>query len=215
MAAPTYQAKGTFGESQTDSVLFTYMTTAANDLLFLLVADIGDNQTYNVDSTWTEIESRQNIGPQGLTAYLYYKIATGSESGSEYVTRTSGGTRFAAQVYSYRGNSYLTLEDSSNNAGYSSTITWSTLSVAGTERTKAAFVVNSLGPNPGGMGGYTNIVNDVLVDGTYMELSTRENSSSGSGGTGTNGSTDGWISFHAVMYNATPPATSPRTYIVN
>jgi len=215
MAAPTYQAKGTFGESQTDDVIFTYMTTAANDLLFLVVADVGDSQTYTVDSSWTEIESRQNIGTAGLTAHLYYKIATGSESGGEYVTRTTGGTRFAAQVYSYRGDSYLTLEDSTSNSGSSSTITWGTLTVAGTQRTKAAFVINAFGPDPNVMSGYTNATNDVLVDGTYMELSTRENSSSGAGGTSTNGSTDGWISFHAVMYNATPPATSPRTYIVN
>lgn len=217
MAAPTYQAKGTVGETTTDTVSFTYMATAANDLLFLIVVDVGDSQTYTVDSSWTEINSRLVIGTSGVTAYLYWKIATGSESGTENVTRYpgGGGTVFAAQVYSYRGTSYLTLESSTDRSGFSSTITWGAVTVSGSERTLSAIVINSLGPNPNSATGYTNINNDVLSDGTYLEISTKANVSAGTSVTATNGSTDGWISFHASVYNNSPSVSTARTYIVN
>jgi hypothetical protein len=217
MAAPTYQAKGTIGETTTDSVSFTYMATAANDLLFLVVVDIGDSQTYTVDSSWTEINNRLVIGYSGVTSYLYYKIATGSESGSENISRYpgGGGTLMAAQVYSYRGTSYLTLESSNDSAGFGNTIIWGGLSISGSERTLSNIVINSLGPNPFTASGYTNINNDVLSDGTYFEISTKENVSSAGSVTATNGSSDGWIAFSASLYNNTPAATAARTYIVN
>jgi len=217
MAAPAYQAKGTVGETTTDSVSFTYMSTLANDVLFLVLVDVGGSDTYTVDSSWTELASRLIIGPSGVTAYLYSKVATGSETGTENISRYPGGsgTVLAAQVYSYRGTSYLTLEDSIDRSGFGGTITWDALSVGGTERTLGAFVVNALGPNPFSASGYTNIVNDVLSDGTYMELSTKANVSSSSNVTATNGSTDGWISFHVSLYNNSPSASGTRSFIVN
>jgi hypothetical protein len=217
MAAPAYQDKGTFGETTSDTVSFTYMTTAANDLLILVIADIGDGQTYTVDSSWTELANRQLIGSAGLTSYCYYKIADGSESGSENVTRYPGGgaTVFAAQVYSYRGTSYLTYESIADRSGFTSTINWGAVTVGGSERTLAAIVVNALGPNPASNAGYSNINNDVLSDGTYMEISTKANVSAGTAVTATNGSTNGYVTFHIAMYNNTPAATAARTYIVN
>lgn len=218
MAAPTYQAKGTLGETTTDTVSFTYMTTTANDLIFLVVVDVGDFQTYTVDSSWTQIENTWIIGPSGVSAILYYKIATGSESGSENVTRYpgGGGTTFAAQVYSYRGNSYLTLESSVVRSGFAKTITWSATTVNGSERTLAAIVINAISSlNPNSPIGYTNINNDALTDGSYIEISTKENVSSGASVTASAGSLDGWITFHAAIYNNSPSVAPARTYIVN
>lgn len=215
MAAPTYQAVGAFGETTTATVSFTYPALAANDLLFLLVYDNGYGGTLTIDASWTIIKLLRNYG--GVR--LFRKVATGSETGTENITRGgtyTPGTTFAAQCFSFRGDAFITVENFATQTGISDTITWPTVSVGGTERTMAAFVVNRYGGNPGLPTGYTFQSDDQLVgDSTYFELSTKTNVSVGSSTTATGGSIDGWSAIHVAIYNNTPPITSPRTFIVN
>lgn len=214
MAAPVYQAKGTLGDTGLNIVSFTYPVLAANDLLYLLVY----NQSYTTitcDGTWTLQNSLRTSNGFGMIN-LYAKVSTGSESGSENVTRPTGsGGTFAAQVYSFRGDAFITIESGRQAKGASDTITWGAVSVGGTERVLGAFVVNINGPNPGTPTGYTNKASDSLTDGTYFELHTKDNVSSDGLVTATGGSLDEWGTFHHSIFNNTPTITTPRTFIVN
>lgn len=215
MPAPTYQAVGAFGETTTNTVSFTYPTLAANDLLFLLVYDNGYGGTLTINASWTLVSTDRTYG----AIFLYRKIATGSETGTENITRGTPsplGANFAAQCFSFRGDSFITIENFTKNRGASDTITWSSVSVGGIERTMAAFIVNRRGGNPGLPTGYTLQSDDALSDNTYFELSTKTNVSTGPSVTSTGGSISyGWTTFHVAIYNNTPALTTPFTYIVN
>ena len=216
MAAPVYQAKGTLGESLLLSVNLTYPTLAANDLLYLLVFNKATSSTITVSSGWTLQNSIRTSNGYGLIN-LYVKVATGSESGTEAVTRSNagGGLTFAAQVYSFRGDAFISIESKLTQKGASDNITWPAITVSGTERVLGAFVVNINGLNPGTPATYTNRASDVLTDGTYFELNTKDNVSSDGSVTATGGSLDEWGTFHHSIFNNTPPITTPRTFIVN
>lgn len=215
MAAPAFQAVGAFGETTTNTVSFTYPTLAASDLLFLVVYDNGYGGSLTINSSWTVLALARTYG----AVFLYYKIATGSETGTENITRptpTIAGNTFAAQCFSYRGDAFITVENHKRRNGASDTITWDSVTVGGTERTLAAFIVNRYGSDPGTPTGYTLSSDDQLTtDDTYFELSTKANVSTGSSATATSGSLDGWTSFHVSIYNNTPPILSPRTFIIN
>lgn len=214
MAAPVYQAKGTLGETSTNTVSFTYPALAANDLLYLMVYNQGYT-TITPNASWTLQNTIRTSNGFGLIN-LYAKVATGSESGSENVTRAVGVVdTFAAQVYSFRGDAFITIESKLPQKGASDTITWPAITVSGTERVLGAFVVNINGPNPGTPSGYTNKASDSLLDGTYFELHTKDNVSSDGSVTATGGSLDEWGTFHHSIFNNTPPITTPRTFIVN
>lgn len=217
MAAPGYQAKGTLGEDTDLNFSFTYPTLAASDLLYLLIYNGSNGSTITVGGSWTLQNLIKTSNSYGFI-YLYSKLATGSESGTEVVSRTVGsnpGATFAGQVYSFRGDAFITIESKVTNKGASDTITWNAVTVSGTERTLAAFVVNINGGNPGVPTGYTNRASDTLADGTYFELHSKDNVSSDGSVTTTGGSLDEWGSFHHSIYNATPAITGPRTFIVN
>jgi hypothetical protein len=214
MAAPVYQAKGTLGETSTNTVSFTYPALAANDLLYLMVYNQGYT-TITPNASWTLQNTIRTSNGFGLIN-LYAKVATGSESGSENVTRAVGSVdTFAAQVYSFRGDAFITIESKVSAKGASDTITWNAISVSGTERVLGAFVVNINGPNPGTPATYTNRASDVLTDGTYFELHTKDNVSSDGSVTATGGSLDEWGTFHHSIFNNTPAITTPSTFIVN
>lgn len=215
MAAPTYQAVGAFGETTTNTVSFTYPTLAANDLLFLLVYDNGYGGGLTINASWTNMGFLRTYG----AVRLFRKIATGSETGTENITRgtpSTPGATFAAQCFSFRGDAFISVENSAATKDVSDTITWGAVSVGGTERTMAAFIVNRYGGNPGLPTGYTLQSDDQLTtDSTYFELSTKTNVSTGPAVTATGGSIDGWSAFHVSIYNNTPPVTTPYTFIVN
>lgn len=218
MAAPTFKAKGTIGETTGNSVSFTYPTVAANDLLFLVILE-SELKAITVNSSWTQ-RQKQYIpsGSPNYVAYLYSKIATGSESGTEAVTRTSvtGDNTFAAQVYSYDGDNYITVESSAKNSNTTDTVTYSAVTVGGTERTLAAFVVNVFGAGVTTPSGYTESATDTLTDDTVFECNTKATVSSDGAVTGTGGSASGWATFHVAIYNNTPVAGSgTRTFIIN
>lgn len=215
MAAPAYIAKGTAGTGTGSSVNFNYMASInANDGLYLFVASVGLG-TITVDASWSLLGTISFPTPTPDTVCkLYHKLASGSEdSGSEAVSRSghSGSSLLMAQVYQYRGNAYLTVEDCDFTSGTSSTITWNATTVAGTERTLAAFVFN--GGNPGVPSGYTGSASDNSGS-SYMELNSKENVSSDGSVTDGGGAT-GWATFHLSMYNNTPPVISARSFIVN
>lgn len=216
MAAPAYQAKGTLSEGTGTTISFSYPTLAASDLLYLLVY----NQTFStitVGSGWALQNSIRLTNNDLGTINLYSKIASGSESGSENVTRASGSNTFAAQCYSFRGTSFISIESKSNQLarGSSDTITWQSITVGGTERVLAAFIVNVYGGDPNVPTGYTNRASESLADGTYFELHTKDNTSSDGSVTATGGSLDEWGTIHHSIYNNTPAITASRTFIVN
>lgn len=221
MAAPTYKDKGTAGASQSTSFTFTYPTVAANDLLFLLILEC-DLKAITVNGSWTQ-RAKKFIptGTPTMALYLYSKLATGSESGSESVTRNSGGTNFfGGQIYSYDGDNYVTIENISSNAGTSDTVTWSAITVGGTERTLAAFSSNynttTAITTPSG---YTNNAEETVSSLDYdvvLECNTKANVSTDGAVTGTGGSADGWGAIHVGIYNNTPTGTGgSRSFIVN
>jgi hypothetical protein len=116
-----------------------------------------------------------------------------------------------AQVYQYRGDAYITVEDADFTSGTGATITWQSVGVAGNERTLAAFVFN--GGNPGVPSGYSSSASDSSGS-SYMELNSKENVSSDGSVTDGSGAT-GWATFHVSMYNNTPAVISARSFIVN
>lgn len=217
MAAPGYQAKGTLGEDTDLNFSFTYPTLAASDLLYLLIWNGGNVSRITVNGSWTLQSLIKTSNNYGLI-YLYSKLANGSESGTEVVSRTTPsntGSTFAGQIYSFRGNAFITVESKVTNKGASDTITWNAVTVGATERTLAAFIVNINGGDPGVPSGYTNRASDTLADGTYFELHSKDNVSSDGLVTATGGSLDEWGTIHHSIYNATPAITGPRTFIVN
>jgi hypothetical protein len=222
MAAPTYKAKGTAGQTQSGtSFSFTYPTVAANDLLFLMILEC-DLKNITVNPAWTQrVKKFIPSGSPTMALYIYSKLATGSESGSESVTRTSGGsTFFGGQIYSYDGDNYITIENISSNAGTSDTVTWSAVTLGGTERTLAAFSTNfNTTTSLTTPTGYTNNADETLSTLDYdvvFELNTKANVSSDGAVTATGGSLDGWGTAHIAIYNNTPTGTGgSRSFIVN
>jgi len=219
MAAPAYQAKGTKATGTGSSISPTYPAVAANDLLFLFVASFG-NGTITPDASWTQLSNGVILSPAIANVRLYFKLATGSETGTEAVTRSGespSGQLFMAQIYSYRGTVYISIEDAEQPTlgGNATTITWNALNVLGTERTLAAFVINYNGLDPGTPTSYTNSATDNDGAGTYMDLNTYANQSSAPAVTGANGSTAGWTTIHVSIYHNTPAVVLTRSYIVN
>lgn len=217
MAAPTFKAKGTLGYGSGTSVSFTYPTTAANDLLFLVVYET-DLKAITVGSSWT-LRQKQFVpsGSPTSAVYLYSKLATGSESGSEAVTRNAGGyNTWAVQIYSYDGDDYVGIESSTKNAGTSDTVTYTAVTVGGTERTLSAICVNSTDADITTPSGYTESANDSLADAFWFECNTKTNVSSDGAVTGTGGNVAGWAAFHISIYNNTPVVIGgSRSFIVN
>lgn len=218
MAAPSFISKGTLGSGTGSSVSFTFPSgIASNDLLFLVVFDYGLG-TFTVNSSWTAISSMvYPTGVPNLQIKLYWKSASGTESGSQSVTRSgySAGI-FMAQVYQYRGNAYLTRESYSQNQSNSSTINYNSTTVSGTERTLCAILLNYNSSSASTPSGYTASATDNYSS-TYLHLFTKANVSAGTATTSTGGSSSGYFTFHVSIYNSVPVVTTypPRSYIVN
>ncbi len=219
MAAPAYIAAGTKAQATGGTVAPTYMGgISANDLLFALVVSVG-NGIITPPSGWTEQNTGTIINPPSAAFKLYIKLANGTERGTVTFTRTgySGSSTFMAQLYQYRGTAFITVESSAypTFGGNASTITWNAVTVGGSERTLAAFVINYNGSNPGSPSGYTMNQSDNDGIGTYFELNSKENVSSDGSVTATNGSTNGWTAVHVSIYNMPAPAALKRSFIVN
>lgn len=217
MSAPVFIAKGTKGQGTGVSINITYPAgIQSSDFLFLYAVSIG-NGLIEVHASWELVVSGVfPPGPPTGVWRLFKKLATGAEAGAEAVTRSgyTGSDLFMAQVYQMRSpfgipaleaTAYLT------TGSVDSTITWSAVSVSGTERTLMALVINYDGGDPGSPTGYVNAATDNDGVTTYMELNVKENVSSDGSVTATGGSASGWTALHVSIY--TMP--SARSFIVN
>jgi hypothetical protein len=223
MSWPTYISKGTKADgTAVSSVAPTYPgSIAAGDLLlvFGVIEDsTGDIQTPTGYSN--PAENSQTGIATNVSAYLFYKIASGSESGTLTVNggSLSGGTAdyMFAQIYRISGTN-ITIADTDSTKGTSGTITWDAVNIANASSTLLAMVVNwnDSGSNPDTPSGYTLNASDTssAVSGMYVELNSKENTASGSSVTASNGSPNGWATFHMSIYNNI--TISGRSFIVN
>lgn len=217
MAAPTYKAKGTLASSSTNSISVGYPTTATNDLMLLFLYNSGGGKLFT-PSGWTQLDTQ--LTTDGIyNVRCYYKLATGSETGSLTCTRnpiTVG--MFAGQIYSYDGTNYVSILGYSKTTGATNSVQWNSVTISGTERTLAAFIMNK-NDAAGVPTGYTNSASDSFTEDAEtieFEINTKENVTSAPTATATSGaSTNNWITFHIVIYNNDPVVTSPRSFIVN
>lgn len=219
MAAPTFQAKGTAASGTGSSISPSYMgSISANDIIIMKVFSYGIG-TITPHASWTPLNFVYlpfSPSPPTMVARWYGKIATGSESGSESVSRSghSGAGLFFAQMYQFRGTANLTIEDHDSTGGLGSTITFNATTVNSTERTLAAFVINYNGSDPGVPTGYSSSATD-SVSGSYFELNTKSNVSSDGSVTISGGSSNGWMTLHMSLYNNDPSSIVSRSFIVN
>lgn len=218
MAAPTYKSKGTLAYNTTNSISVGYPTTATNDLMLLFLYDSGSSKVFT-PSGWTQLGLSKSTTDGIYSIRCYYKLATGSESGSLTCTRNALTTgTFAGQIYSYDGTNYVAILGHSTATGTTNTASWSSVTITGTERTLAAFIMNK-NDAAGVPTGYTNSASDSFTEDAEtieFEINTKENVTSAPTATATSGaSTNNWITFHIVIYNNDPVVTSPRSFIVN
>jgi hypothetical protein len=220
MAAPAYIAAGTKGSGTGSSINVTYPTVSANDFLIIWAMSIGGG-TIATPTGFTKIMNGilrtppfTNVG----VGYAFYKIASGSESGTIAVSRSghSGSNTFIGQMYQYRGTQYIGYESENHSpyGGNGDTITWDAVTVNGTERTLCALIANYDAGNPGSPSGYTNNQSD-NTGGEYLECNTKANVSSDGSVTATGGSSQGWLTTHITIYNGAAPSSVGRSFIVN
>ncbi len=203
--APAYHSKGSAGATTGSSFNVSYPSVVVEDnLLFLHVISYGLG-TITVDASWDSLGSiAYPSGTPVVVSRLYKKKALGTETGTESVSRSghAGTDVFMGQIYQYSGDANITIEDSDNSIGDSSTITLPSTTVAGGKRTLAAFVANiNSTPGPATPSGYVESATDNNGSNTYLELNTKEDTNSGSSTTAGNGSANGWLVWHVSIYN--------------
>lgn len=213
MSHPIFIAKGTHGSGTGSSVNFSYPGgIQQRDLLFLQVCSVGMG-VITADGSWTQLVN--GVFPTIPVAgwKMYWKLADGSESGSEAVTRSghSGSDSFMAQVYQFRSPIGIPIVESSayqTTGGTSATITWSAVTVGGSNRTLIAFAINH--GASGTPTGYTEVATD--NNGTiWFDCNVWEDVSSDGSVTASGGSATGWTALHVCIFSR--PAA--RFYIVN
>ena len=209
--APAFIAKGTEDANTGATVAPTYMgSIVANDMLFAFAISNQQGGTIGnigTPSGWTKVDMRiyRNSGGTIVgNVGLYYKIATGSESGTLSISRTGStgaGKFFEAQLYQFRGTANIALESYNvTDGGGSTTVTWNSVTVGGLKRTLLAFVgLNRATVAAGVPSGYTQEASDIAN--LTMDLNVKEDVSSDGAVTATGGTVDGWGSFHLSIYN--------------
>jgi len=196
-----FQSKGTKGFDTSDSIAFTYPASiTAGEILFLLVNTEGFD-TITADGSWSLIASNSF----STSKYkLYYKIAAGTESGTENVTRDgASGELFMAQVYRF-SNSFgdATFESAAVDSDTIDGIDFGSVTVAGQGRTLIAFAINVAdGDYDGPPSGYTAKASD-NSSGTFFNVSTKEQASAGTAATTTGGAFSGWATIHVSVYSS-------------
>ena len=217
MAAPGFISKGTKDEGNGSSVAPTYPGgIQAGDHIFIMAENVQSPTVVGIDTVAGYTSISEETFTWG-TAKLMYKIATGSESGTETVSRSgSSGTPadfLMAQIYVIRGNgSRLTLESSAFNSDTgNTTVTWDAVTVNGSQRSLFAFVVDYDGSGISAPSGYSEEASDssVAISGSTIKLFSKEDVSSDGSVTST-GSINGWATWHISEYNF-----SSRSFIVN
>lgn len=222
MSYPVYSSKGTKDDgTAVSSVAPTYPgTITAGDILFIIAVLDDDTGNIQTPTGYSNVPEYTQTGIfTDVSSYLFYKVASGSESGTETVSGASlsGGTAdyMFAQIYRITGSD-AALADTDSTKGTSSTITWDATDILNAESTLLALVVNwDAGGAPGTPSGYTLSASDTstAISGMYVYLNTKENTSSGASTTGTDGSSNGWATYHVSLYNNI--VTQTRSFIVN
>jgi len=215
--APEYIGKGDVDGNTTAEIYPEYPASGVlegDSFIMLAVSDqlgvtIG---TINTPTGWTQEAiggfNNSAVAAVGIGA-VFYREADGTENGG-FVTLqrtgdTGGSTTFTAIIYHYRGDNVV-VEDAvvKTNGNGNTTITFDAVTVGGSHRTLLAMVGQKDSISIGTPTGYTARATD--SDGLNMTLDLKdyEDVSSDGSVTTTGGRTDGWISFHVSIYNATP-----------
>ena len=211
--APTVIDKGT-ANAQGNAFAPSYPASInAGDILFLFVVATGTDVTFPNPPGWTLISAsggdffNDSSPTRNGTGGLWYRVATGSESGAiaaQIVLGTS--TIVLSQIYQVSGANVSTPIYSSavNKTGNgSTTVTFPASSITGTGNTVLAFVGQTDdAPGVGNIAGYTQTTSiDVTTVGTDAQVMLQEKEDTTTAGsvTAANGETTGWITYQVVM----------------
>lgn len=225
MSAPAHIAAGTFAETTGAALNVPYMGSInAKDILFMLVANSQIGVTVGALDTpagWTAITSSAAFRDSGAqlngSVGLYYKIATGSESGSETINRTGTtgpGTGFIGRMVQFRGNGANLLINPSqpiNQEQFAATVTW--LAISGTivpESTLIAFSAQADVAAIATPSGYTQSIDNDAVNIGHISIDYKEDVTSDGAVTASGGDGDGWVTIHLAIFNP-----KGRSYIFN
>ena len=118
MDTPVYDSAGTGASADALSLNVPYPSTVIqNNLLLCHVTQRDSTHPVNTPSGWDVISSMID-NTFTIVAYLYGKIATGSESGNLALTCGGSGTiSIGARIYQVRGNATTSYYESVSNAG--------------------------------------------------------------------------------------------------
>ena len=220
MANPTYIGKGTIATGTGTSVMPALPASLVNnDYLFLCVTLEGTGISIDAITGWDIYDSatfRDNSPTDVGVGAIYYREVDGTETTP--TVSVSGGTptQLAAVIYQFRGDGiHLIVEAITTKADGDggSTLTWDSVTVLGSSRTLVAILAQLDSNDPGTPTGYTNNASDtvdVMAIQVALECSSLEGVSVGSSVTATGGSSNGWITFHIVLFN-----TTGKVFIVN
>lgn len=210
MAFPTYEGAGSFVEEQDDSIDVGYPPgIVAGYLIFLFVANRQESASIgsiNAPAGWEVMHNNLAFRDAGTvlhgTVGLFYKKATGSESGFQTVTRTGGtgvGTAIGGQMFLVDGRA---IENSSaNHEEAGGTINWDPVTISGFERTLLAFCAQATSDVSGTPATFTNADNNGTI--INLAMSYKENVSSDGAISASGGSADGWAAVQVSVFNPT------------
>lgn len=212
-----YIAKGTKAEDTTGaSVSPTYMGSInANDILIIKAINVqGSVGNISTPSGYTSLG--EEVFSWG-TAATFIKFATGSESGTESVSRSgSSNTYMMANIYQWRADGGLlaTLEDSDPRSDTTSSATWDAITVAGAARLLIASIIDfDGGGTPDAPTGYSNVDIDTssLISGTTFRIFQKTNQSSDGSVSNSTASSNGWATWHLSLFIP----IAGRVFVVN
>jgi hypothetical protein len=221
---PTYQSKGTVGESTTSPVAPTYPASiAANDLLVVAVciAHSTSTPTCTTPSGYTLInEAAESSGTDRHSLHVYYKWAAGTESGTLSITIGGlGGANVCAiaQIWRISGvNTSSAYESDSISAEWTTTYDpclgsgayWDTVSITPTDTRLLVLVsgfdndTTTLGTPTGGWTSTTKdsttLGFDASIELFYLQTATPYSSQNLSTGGGAGSSAAGYTLGMAV-----------------
>jgi hypothetical protein len=153
-------------------------------------------------SGWTLLAGPHSSGTPTSRQWVYGKIATGSESGSQSVTFAAGASRKTARMYRFTDVASLTVEDVDTTAGTTQPVTMPSVTAGGNCRRAVCFIGcdddNTIDASTGESGGdWTEATAEYLGSGlnSMVALQTAALATGGtiSGGSATMSGDDDWI----------------------
>ncbi len=132
MAVPSFVAGGTTSGGST-SVTPGYPAIAAGDYIYMVVVTRAGGTIVAPGGTWVEVFAPFTLS-SGMTASLYRVVATGSETGTQSVTITSGDSSVGRMV-AYRSTTGSMAEVTASGADTTSGTAYSATSGSVTSQT--------------------------------------------------------------------------------